>query len=107
MRCFKCHDHKFDPLPTKDYYRMYSAFSTTQLAERPAPFLKQENLVGMEVGRKATRQMLDFAKEKYHVLLEKQEAAAKKWFSDRGKKYLNENERRSLPDEEKPPDTLD
>ena len=103
MRCFKCHDHKFDPLPTKDYYRMYSAFSTTQLAERPAPFLKQENLVGMEVGRKATRQMLDFAKEKYHVLLEKQEAAAKKWFSDRGKKYLNENERRSLPDEEKPP----
>ena len=45
MRCFKCHDIKFDPLPTKDYYRMYSAFSITQLAERPAPFLKQETLL--------------------------------------------------------------
>ncbi|MEK9773412.1 MAG: PSD1 and planctomycete cytochrome C domain-containing protein, partial [Opitutae bacterium] len=103
MRCFKCHDHKFDPLPTKDYYRMYSAFNTTQLAERSAPFLKEENLVGMKAGRKATQQMLDFAKEKYHVLLDKQEAAAKEWFSERGKEYLNEDKRRSLPDEEKPP----
>ncbi len=103
MRCFKCHDHKFDPLPTKDYYRFYAAFSGTQLAERSAPFLKQENLQGMETGQKATRRMLDFAKEKYHQLLEKQEAAAKKWFSDRGKEYLNQNQRRGLPDEEKPP----
>ena len=42
MRCFKCHDHKFDPLPTKDYYRFYSVFSHTQLAERPAPFLEKK-----------------------------------------------------------------
>ena len=41
MRCFKCHDHKFDPLPTKDYYRFYSVFSQTQLAERPAEFIEQ------------------------------------------------------------------
>ena len=38
MRCFKCHDHKFDPLPTRDYYRMYATFATTQMAERPTPF---------------------------------------------------------------------
>ena len=47
MRCFKCHDHKFDPLPTRDYYRIYAAFSGTQLAERPAPFAKEENLLGL------------------------------------------------------------
>jgi len=103
MRCFKCHDHKFDPLPTRDYYRIYAAFSATQLAERPAPFAKEENLLGFNEGKKATQRMLDFAKGKYHGLLEKQEDAAKAWYEQRGKKYLNEDKRRSLPDEEKPP----
>ena len=42
MRCLKCHDHKFDPLPTKDYYRMYSAFASTQMAERPPPSLRRK-----------------------------------------------------------------
>ena len=27
--CARCHDHKFDPFPTKDYYRMLSTFTTT------------------------------------------------------------------------------
>ena len=36
MRCVKCHDHKFDPIPTKDYYRLYAAFAGTQMAERPS-----------------------------------------------------------------------
>ena len=27
--CARCHDHKFDPLPAKDYYEMLSAFTTT------------------------------------------------------------------------------
>ena len=103
MRCFKCHDHKFDPLPTRDYYRMYAAFSGTQLAERPAPFAKEENLLGLNEGKKATQVMFDFAKKKHHELLKKQEEAAKKWYAERGKKYLNEDKRRSLPDEEKPP----
>ncbi|MBT5715416.1 MAG: DUF1553 domain-containing protein [Opitutae bacterium] len=103
MRCFKCHDHKFDPLPTKDYYRMYSVFSGTQLAERPAPFLKKENRNRLEEEHNSTQQMLAFAKKKYNHLLEKQESAAKKWFKEQGKKYLNEDTRRSLPDEEKPP----
>ncbi len=103
MRCFKCHDHKFDPLPTKDYYRMYSIFSGTQLAEREAPFLRKENRNGLQSGKKFTEQMLAFAKEKYHLLLDKQESAAKKWFKEQGKEYLNEDKRRSLPDEEKPP----
>ncbi|MGZ4987886.1 MAG: DUF1549 and DUF1553 domain-containing protein, partial [Limisphaerales bacterium] len=27
--CARCHDHKYDPIPTKDYYRMLSTFTTT------------------------------------------------------------------------------
>ena len=27
--CARCHDHKYDPLPTDDYYRMLATFTTT------------------------------------------------------------------------------
>ncbi len=47
MQCAKCHDHKFDPLPTRDYYAMMAVFSTTQFAEPAAPFLERENLTGL------------------------------------------------------------
>ena len=29
IACARCHDHKYDPIPTKDYYQMLSAFTTT------------------------------------------------------------------------------
>ena len=103
LRCVKCHDHKFDPIPTRDYYRIYSAFSATQLAERPAPFLESENLSRMEKNKAAIQHLYDFANEKYQELYNKQEEAAKTWFAERGKEYLDEKARNSLPDEEKPP----
>ena len=31
--CARCHDHKFDPIPTRDYYRMLSTFTTTVRSE--------------------------------------------------------------------------
>lgn len=43
MQCAKCHDHKFDPVPTRDYYRMMAVFSTTQFADHPVSFLEEEN----------------------------------------------------------------
>ena len=27
--CARCHDHKFDPIPTRDYYRMLTAFTSS------------------------------------------------------------------------------
>ena len=48
LQCARCHDHKFDPVPTHDYYAMQACFATTQLAEREAPFLKEENVSGFE-----------------------------------------------------------
>jgi len=27
--CARCHDHKYDPIPSRDYYRLLSAFTTT------------------------------------------------------------------------------
>jgi len=103
MRCLKCHDHKFDPLPTRDYYRMYAVFAGTQLAERPAPFLNQENRSGLNQKKAITQRLWDHAKTKHNELYQKQEAAARKWFAQNGKEYLDANARRKLPDEEKPP----
>ena len=37
MRCFKCHDHKFDPLPTRDYYRMYAVFEPVSYTHLTLP----------------------------------------------------------------------
>src|ERR1043165_3849321 len=31
--CARCHDHKFDPIPTRDYYRMVSTFTKTVRSE--------------------------------------------------------------------------
>ncbi len=33
--CAQCHDHKFDPIPTKDYYALLGVFQSTQLKEYP------------------------------------------------------------------------
>ncbi len=80
LQCARCHDHKFDPVPTHDYYAMQACFSSTQLAERAAPFLPEENTTGFEerkylemryaehltVLRKLDNQMLINA-EKWHA----------------------------------------
>jgi hypothetical protein len=31
--CARCHDHKYDPIPTRDYYRMLSTFTGTVRSE--------------------------------------------------------------------------
>jgi hypothetical protein len=30
--CARCHDHKFDPIPTRDYYALYGIFNSTKYA---------------------------------------------------------------------------
>jgi mono/diheme cytochrome c family protein len=93
MRCFKCHDHKFDPLPTRDYYRVYAAFAGTQLAERPALFLPEENVDGFEEGEAEVRRLLEFATSEKKKLVEKREAAARKWYREHDLPYKNRGRR--------------
>ena len=33
--CAQCHDHKYDPIPTKDYYSLLGIFRSTQSNEHP------------------------------------------------------------------------
>lgn len=65
MSCFKCHDHKFDPLPTRDYYAMQAVFAATQPTDVKLAFLPEENTTGFDV-RKTEADLLAkrFAKKK-------------------------------------------
>ncbi|MCH7727017.1 MAG: PSD1 domain-containing protein, partial [Planctomycetes bacterium] len=35
VACARCHDHKFDPIPTKDYYALAGVFASTKMYNRP------------------------------------------------------------------------
>jgi hypothetical protein len=35
VSCARCHDHKYDPIPTRDYYALYGVFANTQLLGFP------------------------------------------------------------------------
>lgn len=36
VSCARCHDHKFDPIPTADYYALYGIFESTRFSIQPA-----------------------------------------------------------------------
>ena len=102
MRCFKCHDHKFDPLPTRDYYAIYAAFAGTQMAERPLRFTSEESRERFDEGRAFVQRMLDFATQEKQKLVDKREAAALAWYVEHKLPYKNEEARKNDPDEKKP-----
>lgn len=84
LQCARCHDHKFDPVPTHDYYSIQAVFATTQLSERAAPFLPEENTQGFAeraYQEKSLAEHESVLTELDAVLLEN----AARWFKDNGK----------------------
>ena len=51
LRCASCHDHKFDPIPTRDYYQIQAVFAPVQFASRPAPYTSEENVDQFDTGQ--------------------------------------------------------
>ena len=110
LQCARCHDHKFDPVPTHDYYAMQACFATTQIAERAAPFLKQENLAGFEERRHLEARWVEHT-AMLGRLDEKMLASAQEWLEEKkldparwnaavqqARKSAGKNQRRSFPD---------
>ena len=62
--CAKCHDHKFDPIPTRDYYRVQAVFATTEFARAPLPWQPGENPRGFEEGSAGVRKRHAQARDK-------------------------------------------
>ncbi len=62
--CARCHDHKFDPIPTRDYYRMQAVYATTEFARPRVAFLPGENVADLKTGAEQMRAMYDRAVQK-------------------------------------------
>jgi hypothetical protein len=82
LQCARCHDHKFDPVPTRDYYSIQAVFATTQLAERSAPFLSNENTSGFEEKKYLEARFAGYLAE-LRRLDDKLLANAEKWFAEK------------------------
>lgn len=101
LQCARCHDHMFDPVPTRDYYSVQAVFATTQLAERRAAFLETENTSGLVAGGGLSRrQGLESRRAAYQQTLAELDAVlldnALAWYAERG---LSDVRWRDLVDE--------
>lgn len=90
LQCARCHDHKFDPIPTRDYYSIQAVFATTQISERAAPFLPFENTAGFE-----ERAYLELRKAEHEATLAQLDNVllmnAKQWYQDNGREMTKWN----------------
>ncbi len=94
LQCCRCHDHKFDPIPTRDYYAMQAVFATTQFAERPAPFQATENLAGFPQEKAYLEQRIERFENELARIDAKHAEAARRWYAERGRAHASPQELR-------------
>jgi hypothetical protein len=74
VSCARCHDHKFDPIPTKDYYSLYGVFASSIEPMDPPLFANPPKTPQYEAFRKelAKREkaLADFVRGKYEQVVE-------------------------------------
>jgi mono/diheme cytochrome c family protein len=55
VNCAKCHDHKFDPIPQRDYYRLAAVVAGVQHGERPLSMAKGDEEERLAEARRRLR----------------------------------------------------
>jgi len=74
--CAQCHDHKYDPIPQKDYYRLQAFFAGTAIADLPVPFDEVEQ---PKEKKRLLRQHEDEAEAAQAALDQKREALKQRY----------------------------
>ncbi len=104
LKCARCHDHKFDPIPTKDYYRIQAVFATTYFADRKLPFQEYETLSGFDE-RQVMEKRSAYFRNMRDTLDKKSQLAHEQWCREQGipVKSRRELEKLGFPPEKIPP----
>jgi hypothetical protein len=80
VTCARCHDHKFDPIPTRDYYSLYGVFASSveptvpplfEAPPRTDAYVAFENELNVR-----ERRLLDFVKQKHRELIRQSKGRA-------------------------------
>jgi len=59
LGCARCHDHKFDPVPSRDYYRLASVFTTAIRSEIEVDLAPEANRQRREAFARKTQELTD------------------------------------------------
>lgn len=73
--CARCHDHKFDPIPTADYYALYGILKSTTYPHAGAEHKPYRSDFIYRVGKEASDRLLSEARSEIAPLLKKERAA--------------------------------
>jgi hypothetical protein len=61
VACARCHDHKFDPIPTRDYYALAGVYFNTKLTD--APLCPPEEMQAYNAAQNRLKSMADLFKK--------------------------------------------
>jgi hypothetical protein len=86
--CARCHDHKFDPIPTADYYALYGIFDSTVYPHAGAEHKPYRSDFVYRIGKAASDDLLASYRKQLEPL-HRQERAAFERYRDFQRKPIN------------------
>jgi mono/diheme cytochrome c family protein len=67
VSCARCHDHKFDPIPTTDYYSLHGIFSSTEEPDEKPVIAQSDKASAAEFGKQMAKLELENLNNYYSV----------------------------------------